>query len=147
MDDRDMKHRSPVPEEELLSPDSFLAPEARGLFCQDRPEPVEPSKVKIPGGEPLRTFRNRVTKEMNQILESHEEGGVVVVSHGGVICTYLTSLLGLKLDDLWSFKIRNGSITRVIFPQGYPRIEVLNDVSHLNGAIRYAPNTPPKYLL
>jgi NADH-quinone oxidoreductase subunit B len=47
MDDRKSKHRSPVPEEELLSPDSFLAPEERGFFCQDRPEPAEPSKVKI----------------------------------------------------------------------------------------------------
>ena len=26
-------------------------------------------------------------------------------------------------------------------------IEVLNDISHLNGAVRYAPNTPPRYLL
>ena len=59
----------------------------------------------------------------------------------------MTSLLGLKLDDMWRFKIRNASITKVIFPMGKPRIEVLNDISHLDGAVRYAPNTPPQHLL
>ena len=47
MDEQEPKHRSAVPEEELLSPDSFLAPEERGMFCQDRPVPVEPSRIKI----------------------------------------------------------------------------------------------------
>ncbi len=106
-----------------------------------------PSKVRIPGAEPLRVFRRRVTREIEAIRNRHPDAGVVVFAHGGVICTYLTSLLGLKLDDLWRFKIRNGSITKVIFPMNAPRIEVLNDVSHLNGAVRYAPNTPPQYLI
>jgi broad specificity phosphatase PhoE len=106
-----------------------------------------PSSVHIEGAETLRKFRARVSREINRIRSSHADSGVVIVTHGGVICTYLTSLLGLKLDDLWRFKIRNASITKVIFPMNEPRIEVLNDVSHLNGAIRYAPNTPPHYLL
>jgi broad specificity phosphatase PhoE len=106
-----------------------------------------PSKVRIKGAETLRAFRTRVTKEMDHVRSQHPDAGLVVFTHGGVICTYLTSLLGLKLDDLWRFKIRNGSITRLMFPMNEPRIEVLNDVSHLNGAVRYAPNTPPQYLL
>jgi broad specificity phosphatase PhoE len=106
-----------------------------------------PSRVRIEGAETLRAFRGRVAREINRIRAEHPDAGVVIVTHGGVICTYLTSLLGLKLDDLWRFKIRNASITKVIFPLNEPRIEVLNDVSHLNGAIRYAPNTPPHYLL
>ncbi|MFQ5511717.1 MAG: histidine phosphatase family protein [Candidatus Krumholzibacteriia bacterium] len=106
-----------------------------------------PSRVRIEGAEPLRVFRQRVTREIEGIRGQHEDAGVVIFTHGGVICTYLTSLLGLKLDDLWRFKIRNASITKIIFPMGSPRIEVLNDVSHLNGAVRYAPNTPPQHLL
>lgn len=117
-----------------------------------RPEETEmwfrtPSKLRIPGAETLRAFRKRATDEIDRIRERHESATVAIFAHGGVICTYLTSLLGLKLDDLWRFKIRNGSITRVIFPMDEPRIEVLNDVSHLDGAVRYAPNTPPQYLL
>jgi broad specificity phosphatase PhoE len=107
----------------------------------------EPSKVRIKGAESLRAFRSRTTKEIERIRGQHQDAGIVIVAHGGVICTYMTSLLGLKLDDMWRFKIRNASITKVIFPMGKPRIEVLNDISHLDGAVRYAPNTPPQHLL
>lgn len=107
----------------------------------------EPSKVRIEGAETLLAFRRRVTRAMDSIRAGHPDGGVLIFAHGGVICTYLTRLLGLKLDDMWRFKIRNGSITKVIFPMNKPRIEVLNDISHLDGAVRYAPNTPPQYLL
>lgn len=107
----------------------------------------EPSKVRIEGAETLAKFRARVSTEMDSIREAHPEQGIAIVAHGGVICTYLTSLLGLALDDMWRFKIRNGSITKIIFPMNRPRIEVLNDISHLDGAVRYAPNTPPQYLL
>jgi len=109
---------------------------------------LKPSKVKIDGAEPLRSFRRRVTREIAWIRGQHgDDASISIVAHGGVICAYLTSVLGLKLDSLWRFKIRNGSITRLIFPMGEPRIEVLNDISHLDGAVRYAPNTPPRYLL
>ena len=107
----------------------------------------KPSKVRIKGAETLRGFRMRINREMASIRARHADAGIAIITHGGVICTYLTSLLGLKLDDLWRFKIRNGSITKVIFPMNEPRIEVLNDVSHLDGAVRYAPKTPPQYLL
>jgi len=75
-----------------------------------------PSKVRIEGGEPLRSFRRRVTRAMSRIRGRHETESVIVFAHGGVICAYLTSLLGLKLDDLWRFKILNGSGSVVIFP-------------------------------
>ena len=92
-----------------------------------------PSKVRIEGGEPLRSFRQRVTRAISRIHRLHEAESVIVFSHGGVICAYLTSLLGLKLDDLWRFKILNGSVSVIIWPNGSPRIELLNDTSHLDG--------------
>jgi len=106
----------------------------------------EPSKVRIEGAETLAAFRERVSTEIDNIRKAHAEKGIAIVAHGGVICTYLTSLLGLALDDMWRFKIRNGSITKIVFPTNKPLIEVLNDISHLDGAVRYAPNTPPQYL-
>lgn len=108
---------------------------------------LAPSRVRIEGAESLRRFRRRVTQAIDKIREANPDRGIVVFTHGGVVCTYLTSLLGLRLDDLWRFKIRNASITRVIFPMERPRIDVLNDIGHLDGAIRYAPNTPPQYHL
>jgi broad specificity phosphatase PhoE len=79
---------------------------------------------------------------MTGIPNVHDTGEVAVVTHGGVICAYLTSLLGMKLDDLWQFKIRNGSVTRVLFPQGRARVDLLGDIHHLDGAFREIPNRP-----
>lgn len=101
-----------------------------------------PSAVRIAGAETVGQFRRRVTREMNRILRAHEAGEIVVVTHGGVICVYLTALLGMKLDDLWQFKIRNGSVTRVLFPQGRARVDLLGDIHHLDGAFREIPDRP-----
>jgi probable phosphoglycerate mutase len=101
-----------------------------------------PSAVRIEGAETVGQFRRRVVRAMTGIRNVHDTGEVAVVTHGGVICAYLTSLLGMKLDDLWQFKIRNGSVTRVLFPQGRARVDLLGDIHHLDGAFREIPNRP-----
>ena len=134
----DIESRGALREINLGAWDGVLVSDLRKRFPHD----VElwfrkPSQVAIEGAESLRSFRQRVTRGIEQILMSHDENSsVVVFAHGGVICSYLTGLLGLKLDDLWRFKIRNASITRLIFPLNEPRIDVLNDISHLDGAMR-----------
>lgn len=95
-----------------------------------------PSRVRIEGGETMRAFRLRIMREMTRLRTGYGDGTMVVFTHGGVICTFLTGLLGMKLDDMWRFKIHNGSITKIIFPQGRPRIELLGGVHHLDGVMR-----------
>jgi broad specificity phosphatase PhoE len=101
-----------------------------------------PMAVRIPGAETVGQFRRRVVREMNRIRKEHPAGEIAVVTHAGVICAYLTSVLGMSLDDLWSFKIRNASVTRVLFPQGKARIDLLGDIHHLEGVFRETPNRP-----
>jgi broad specificity phosphatase PhoE len=101
-----------------------------------------PMAVRIPGAETVGQFRRRVVREMNRIRKEHPAGEIAVVTHAGVICAYLTSVLGMSLNDLWSFKIRNASVTRVLFPQGKARIDLLGDIHHLEGVFREAPNRP-----
>lgn len=102
----------------------------------------KPSAVRIPGAETVAQFRRRVARAIGAIRDAHASGEIAIVTHGGVICAYLTFALGMKLDDLWSFKIRNGSVTRVLFPQGRARIDLLGDIHHLNGAFRESPKRP-----
>lgn len=116
---------------------------------QAYPEMVEmwyerPSELRIPGAETMRRFRNRVTREMDRVRGDFGDVTVAAFVHGGVICAYLTSLLGMKLDDIWRFRIRNGSITRVAFPNDRPRIDLLGDVSHLKDAQREVPASAPR---
>jgi broad specificity phosphatase PhoE len=101
-----------------------------------------PMAVRIPGAETVGQFRRRVVREMNRVCKEHPSGEIAVVTHAGVICVYLTSLLGMSLDDLWSFKIRNASVTRVLFPQGKARIDLLGDIHHLEGVFREVPGRP-----
>ena len=115
--------------------------EKASALKQRYPEDVKlwferPSAVRIEGAETIRAFRARVTRTMDAIRAERPEGVIAVFAHGGVICTYLTRLLGMKLDDIWRFKIRNGSITRVLFPDDRARVDLLGDVAHLDGAIR-----------
>jgi len=101
-----------------------------------------PMNVRIPGAETVGQFRRRVVGEMNRIRKQAPPGEIAVVTHAGVICVYLTSVLGMSLNDLWSFKIRNASVTRVLFPQGKARIDLLGDIHHLEGVVREPPNRP-----
>jgi broad specificity phosphatase PhoE len=116
------------------------APELR----REYPEKVKmwfqsPSRVGIEGAESLRAFRGGVARAMSSIRADHPDDTVAVFAHGGVICAYLTYLLGMKLDDIWRFKIRNGSLTRVLFPMNKPRVDLLGDIHHLEGAMRELP--------
>lgn len=98
-----------------------------------------PASVRIEGAETLRGFRRRVAAAMGRIREAHPDQTVAVFTHGGVIRIYLTALLGMKLDDVWRFKVQNCSLTRVLFPGGRPRLDLLGDVHHLRGAVREVP--------
>jgi probable phosphoglycerate mutase len=102
----------------------------------------EPSAVRIPGAETIGQFRRRVVREVNRIRKEHPAGETAIVTHGGVICAYLTAVLGMKLDDLWRFKIRNASVTRVLFPHDRARIDLLGDIHHLDGVFREVPDRP-----
>lgn len=103
-----------------------------------------PSQLRLDGGETIRGFRRRVTATMNTILQRHPDKTIAVFTHGGVIRVYLTSLLGMKLDDVWRFKIQNCSLTRVLFPGNKPRIDLLGDVHHLDDALRGIPAEEPR---
>jgi broad specificity phosphatase PhoE len=118
------------------------AAEIRRLYPEDvKVWFQKPSALRIEGAETMRRFRGRVARTIDGIRDAHPDSTIAVFAHGGVICVYLTHLLGMKLDNIWRFKIRNGSITRVTFPGQRPRIDLLGDDHHLGDAIR---ELPPK---
>jgi broad specificity phosphatase PhoE len=103
-----------------------------------------PSELRIEGAETIRAFRRRVSGAMTRVRGEFDDETIAVFAHGGMICVWLTRLLGMKLDDIWRFKIRNGSFTRVVFPGGKPRVDLLGDVHHLDGAEREVPPGVPR---
>lgn len=44
-----------------------------------------PLKIKIPKGEPFKSFRNRVLRTLKRIIRKNKENTVAIVTHGGPI--------------------------------------------------------------
>ena len=64
---------------------------------------------------------------------------MLVVAHGGVIASALCGWLERPLNAIWSFRLPNASITRVVLPAG--RLLGINEVDHLRdvGPVTVAP--------
>jgi len=90
-----------------------------------------PSKVTIAGAEPFGEFHERAIRTVDGIIDD-TEGDILIVSHGGIICAWLTHVLGMSPDDIWSFSLPNTSLTTVMI-DSRQRLRLLGDVSHLDG--------------
>ncbi|MBN2071024.1 MAG: histidine phosphatase family protein [Candidatus Krumholzibacteriota bacterium] len=88
-----------------------------------------PSTVEIDGAEKFFDFHRRVVDEVERITGS-TSGDLLIISHGGVICTWLTYILGMDQDGLWSFSLPNASISTVML-EFRPRLRLLGDANHL----------------
>jgi probable phosphoglycerate mutase len=82
-----------------------------------------------PGGEPMAGLAGRVRAALDELCRRHPDGRVLVVSHGGAISSALCGWLGQPLNAIWSLRLDNASITRVLLPAG--RLLAWNETSHL----------------
>jgi len=92
----------------------------------------EPVEVKIPGGETILEFKNRIIKAFDRIKAQHPYQEVLVVTHGGVISVYLAHLLEMNLNKVWSIMVKNSSITILSFYGDTPYVLLFNDTCHLD---------------
>ena len=93
-----------------------------------------PSKVNVPGAEKIQVFRNRVGQAFKTIVAKCKKGeNIAVVTHGGVICAYLSYVLKADIDRLLiSMRLDNAGITRIeIFEKKYFWVRGINSTAHL----------------
>jgi broad specificity phosphatase PhoE len=89
----------------------------------------------VPGGEGAASFEARVMATLDEILDRHSHGDVLVVSHGGVIQVALHRVIGRPSRGLFPFKIQNASISLIEARDGRVVIAGSNDVAHLEPAL------------
>lgn len=89
-----------------------------------------------PGGEPLVTLAERVRRTLDALAASHAGGRILVVSHGGAIGSVLCTWLGRPLNAIWSLRLDNASVTRVVLPAGH--LLGWNETAHLAGQVEEA---------
>lgn len=110
-------------------------PDLMAAFAKD------PADVRIPGGETLSEVQARAWRAFTEILDRHDRGTLVVVSHNMTILTLLCRFLGMPISH---FRRLSQSSTGVnILERGVMglHIRVMNDVSHLPEALM--PLEPP----
>ena len=95
----------------------------------------EPDWDVVPGGEGGAAFDVRVAAAMDQILQHHEHGDVLVVTHGGVIQVALHRVVGRASRGLFPFKIQNASISLIEKRDGRMVIAGVNDIAHLESGL------------
>lgn len=85
-----------------------------------------------PNGESLIDCFERVSKEIQCILDDADENETILVcSHAGTIRNVLTYLISNTFEYHWNFKIDNASVSVVEIDNGFAVINKLNDTSFL----------------
>ena len=95
----------------------------------------EPDWDVVPGGEGAANFDARVAAALDDIFRRHQQGDVLVVTHGGVIQVALHRVVGRPSRGLFPFKIQNASISLLEKRDGRMLIGGVNDIAHLEIAL------------
>jgi len=90
-----------------------------------------PKEANIPDGENLIKVQKRCLVAIKQIINSYNEGTVIIVSHSIAIKTIILGLLNIDLEHFYKMSIDNVSISEIEFRDYGPVLKLLNDTSHL----------------
>lgn len=74
-----------------------------------------------PGGESRTDIMERVVAVADEQLDCG--GRVAIVTHGGVVRSLIVHLLGLGIDDIWSFDIQPACVCEIRVTDGFGRLD------------------------
>ncbi len=83
---------------------------------------ADPLGFAPPGGESLTAFGHRVQRALDDLLNQHPGGVLVLVTHVGTIRAALCAALGCSLEHGKRFVIEPGSLTRVDYTTSWPNL-------------------------
>ena len=95
-----------------------------------------PDVAMSPGGETTREFDARVRRALNELVDSHQNESLVVVTHGGFIAAACMYIVGApSLAELYPFRLwpANVSLTSFVAESARPPwlLERYNDATHV----------------
>ena len=91
-----------------------------------------PLDMKVPGGESLEHFAQRVRKALAEVLSLNKEDAIAIVVHAGPIAVILCDCMQIPLQEIWQVMLNLGGISIVDFDKGGGVVNLLNDTSHLD---------------
>jgi probable phosphoglycerate mutase len=89
----------------------------------------------LEGGESYRQLLDRATQKLDEIVNQHSGGKVVVYSHTGTICIMALHLMGAldspELKPIWLSSSNCGISRFGLRDDGFVRVTAFNDTRHL----------------
>lgn len=73
----------------------------------------DPESARIPEGESLPAFRERVVAYWQELVARHDGHHLLVVAHGGVVRVLLTHVLGMPLAHLFRLEVAYADRSRI----------------------------------
>lgn len=91
----------------------------------------------LAGGESYRQMLDRASRHLDEAIEQHRGGRIIIFSHTGTICILTLHLMGAldapELRPVW-IATANCGITRIeLRSDGFLRVLAVNDTRHLAG--------------
>ena len=90
--------------------------------------------VPMPGGESLEQVQARASAALRRIVAAHGGETVAVVSHNFLLLTLLCYVIKLPLASFRRLRLHVASVSMVEAREGGFRIDLLNDICHLQRA-------------
>ena len=85
-----------------------------------------------PGVESLRELQARLMDAIEPIAAQHQNGTVLIVTHGACLRAMFCAWLGIELSSYWKLRFDSGSVSIVQLTESGTTIALLNDTSHLH---------------
>ncbi len=92
-----------------------------------------PLEATPPGGEDLALFQKRIVKALEEIRDTHPGEDLLIVTHAGAIRAYVSFVLALDLNRIFTLRVDNTALSEVLFEKGAPTLSLFNDTCHLLG--------------
>lgn len=86
-----------------------------------------PSRMYFPEGEGIAAMQARAMSTVHSMVDTKSTGVGIIVSHGDVIKSIISSALGQHLDDFQNIIIDPASVSILDYSSLKPRIILLND--------------------
>ncbi|MCL5985984.1 MAG: histidine phosphatase family protein [Actinobacteria bacterium] len=98
------------------------------IYRQLRETPLEAC---FPEGGSFVEIRNRALAFIKGLAAKNPESEFIIVSHGGPIRMIIAEVMGLKNKNIWSFEVKHGSISKVVFEDKFSYVSYLNCIPKL----------------
>jgi alpha-ribazole phosphatase len=86
----------------------------------------EPLTVRFPGGETYEELRERVCRTLEEIVVSHPDAVVAVVTHAGSIRAALATWLGIADEAIFRIDQSHAAVNVVDWIDGAPLVRLMN---------------------